>query len=317
MPLLCGCLICFSTFAVAQQRTELQWKFEPGRAFYQEITIDGRQTTTVKGVPQPTRVLQTLHVAWTPVQLRPDHAWVVRLQILALSMTVQANGKQVTYDSANPASAPRELADSMELLIGTEFLFAISPEMKTLEVSGLRALFSKMNQANVRSRQALQGLLSEDSLRQLSDQTFAVLPAGPVAVGDRWVAENRASLGPLGTFAVQNVFTYEGQVPRGADEYGKLDRIRMETVYGQRQPADGALSASAHVKRFDLTGSRAQGVFLFDADKGRIDSAQQEVSLAGKLTIESNGQVEELETLQEHTITIHSSDKPFPTSRER
>src|SRR5271166_3519074 len=62
MPLLCGCLICFSTFAVAQQRTELHWKFEPGKTFYQEITIDGRQTTTVKGVSQPTRVLQTLHV---------------------------------------------------------------------------------------------------------------------------------------------------------------------------------------------------------------------------------------------------------------
>ena len=29
--------------------------------------------------------------------------------------------------------------------------------------------------------EAVQGLLSEESLRQLSDQTFAVLPAGPVA----------------------------------------------------------------------------------------------------------------------------------------
>jgi hypothetical protein len=317
MSLLCTCLI---TFAVAQQRTELHWKFEPGKTFYQEITIDGRQTTTVKGTQQPTRVLQTMQVAWTPVQLRPDHSWVIRQQILALSMSVQANGKQVTYDSANPSAAPRELADSMEPLIGAEFLYVISPEMKTLEVTGLRELFSKMNQANVRSRQAMQGLLNEDSLRQLSDRTFAVLPAGPVAPGDRWVAENRASLGPLGTFAVQNIFTYEGRVPGREDGFFKLERIRMETIYGHHEPAAvSALNSSAQVKKFDLTGSRAQGIFLFDADRGRIDSAQQQVSLTGKLTVESNGQVQEVETLQEHTITIRGSDKPFTpaASRER
>jgi Family of unknown function (DUF6263) len=314
MPFLRSCLVltCLATFAAAQQRTELHWKFEPGKTLYQEITIDGRQTTTAKGTQQPTRILQTLHVAWTPVQMRPDHSWVIRQQILGLSMTVQANGKQVSYDSSNPAVGPKELADSMELLIGAEFLFVISPEMKTIQVGGVREFISKTNQANPRVRQAVQGLFSEESLRQLSDQTFAVLPAGPVAPGDRWVVENHAALGPLGTFAVQHIFTYEGPVPRADDAWGKLHRIRMETIYGQHQPAAaGILGSSGQVKQFDLTGSRAQGILFFDAEKGRIDSAQEEVSLTGKLTIESGGQVEEMETNQEHKITIRSSDKPI------
>jgi hypothetical protein len=312
MPFLRSSLVlfCLSTLAVAQERAELRWRFEPERTFYQEITIDGRQTTTAKGMQVPIRVLQTLHVAWTPVQMRPDHAWVIRQQILALSMVVQANGKQVTYDSANPSAAPKELADSIEPLIGAEFLFTISPEMKKLLVAGLRELFSRMNQLNPHVRQVMEGLLSEASLRQLSDQTFAVLPAGPVATGNRWVVENRAPLGPLGSFAVQNIFTYEGTVPRTDGAWGKLHRIRLDTAYGQYEPAPVAAGAASKVKSFNLTGSHAQGVFFFDADKGRIDSAQQDVSLTGNLTIESNGQVQEVETQQEHKITIRSSDKP-------
>jgi len=297
-------LLLLAGFARAQGRAELRWRFQPGKTFYQEITIDGRQTTTAKDGQMPIRILQTLYVAWTPLQLRPDRSWVVRQQILGMSMVVHANGRQVSYDSANPAASPRELADGIEPLINAEFLFVINPQMKTIQVSGLRELFSRMGQVSPKVKQTMQGLLSEESLRQLSDQTFAVLPDRPVAPGERWLVDNRVQLGPLGSCPVQHAFSYDGTVER--TDGGKLHRIRMETVYGKPEQPSGA---PAPVKQFDLTGSRATGIILFDADKGRIKALEQEVSLAGKVTVESNGAVQQLDTVQEHTIRIRTSDK--------
>jgi hypothetical protein len=297
-------LLAFLTAsAFGQEPAELRWKFEKGKTFWQETVTDLNQTVSVKGMEIPVKVKQSMVMSWTPVRQLDNKGWVIKQKTVGFKMDMELLGQKYSYDSAKPEGAPKDLAEGLKPLVGAELEFTLGPDFKTTKVAGFQAILDKLGQANPKAKQALAGVMNEESLKQISDANFAVLPTRPVAKGATWNVDTKTSMGGLGSLEVRRQLTYAGKV-------GKLDQIKLESKSIKHMLGGGNAGGLpfGKLKKLDLKKSSDTGTFLFDRDKGRIDSSDETVKLEGKIVAEANGQELELDLTHTQKTTVKTSD---------
>ncbi len=289
--------------ASGEDAVHLRWQLTPGKTFYQEMLTDQNVVLTAQGKETTNKTRQTIYLSWTPEKALDDKGWIVRQKVLGLKMEMEFLGQKLEYDSSNPGAAPKQLADAMAPLIGAEFRLTIGPNWKVTQLEGYKELLDKLGQVNPRLKQMLAATMTEDALKYVSDQTFALLPGKAVKKGDSWEMASKVPLGAVGSLEVRRTYTYEGK----AD---KLERIKVESRFlGYEPPAANAPAGLPFkVKKGDLQGSTATGVILFDNEKGRVASAEQTTNLSGKMVFEINGADEEVELKQTQKITTKTTD---------
>ncbi|MBY0522506.1 MAG: hypothetical protein K2R98_03875 [Gemmataceae bacterium] len=291
-----------ATQAFAQDKVELKWKFEKGKTFYQEQTVEAKGTTKVQGLDIHINSQQTLVVAWTPVTQLDDKGWIVSQQIAGLKLVMDMANKKIVYDSQKTGDAPKEFADALKPLIGAEFKLTIGPDWKATKVEGLEGLRDKLGEANPLVKQLTQGLLTEETFKQMADQQFALLPAKPVAKGASWTVDSKLPMGGNGTFVVRNKHTYEGKD-------GAMDKIKVETTYLKFEaPAAKGPPQPFKLKSFDMKNFKSTAAILFDATKGRVERSSQDTNLEGVLTVEIGGQDVEVGLSQSQKIASITTD---------
>src|SRR5262249_19749646 len=68
----------FALPAWAQEgKTELKWKFEKGKPFYQELSTDTTQDIKVMGMDVKQKQKQTFYFSWTPIEQK-DKDWIIK-----------------------------------------------------------------------------------------------------------------------------------------------------------------------------------------------------------------------------------------------
>ncbi len=194
------------------QETEIKWKFEKGKTFYQEMTTESKQTMKVMGIDINQTQKQTFYFSWTPEsQDEKDKNWRIKQKIEGVKMDLQISGTQIAYDSANDAtSANNPLADFFKALIGNEFILTVTPEMKVTNVEGKDAFLKKLTGTNPAMEPLLKQILSEEALRQMSDPAFSMVPDKAVKPGDTWKRTSKLNMGPIGTYESTYTYTFEG-----------------------------------------------------------------------------------------------------------
>jgi hypothetical protein len=197
------------------------------------------------------------------------------------------------------------LSDFFKALVGSEFTLTIDKDMKVTKIDGRDEFLKKLSSPNQQMEPLLKQILSDESLKQMADPTFSVVPTKPVKKGDTWDKKSTLNMGPIGSFETTYKYTYEG--PDDKDK--KLQKIKFDTSLKYTPPgpnAGGGLPFK--ILSADLQGKDSNGTLVFDNDKGRVASSTASSKLTGKLSIEIGGMASSVELDQTQTTTVKTSD---------
>lgn len=297
-------LLLVAALAGAQdEAVELKWQFKKGETFFQTLTTETNQEMKVMGMEVKQKPSQTFYISWTPVEEK-DKSWTIKQKIEGLKMDIQIGGNTISYDSTNPGAGANPLGDFFKALVGSEFTLTVSPEMKVTKVDGRAEFVKKLVDANPQMKTLLEGILSEDALKQMADPSFAVLPGKPVKKGDKWKSEAKLSLGPLGSYDTTYEYTYEGKDEKNKD----LEKISVVPTIKYNPPTGGdAGGLPFKIKSAALESKGAKGTIVFDSKAGRIDNSELNLNLEGKLDIEIGGMGTAVELKQTQKTTVKTS----------
>jgi hypothetical protein len=297
--------------AFAQDKADLTWKFEKGKAFYQTMTTETTQQIKVMQMDMNQKQNQTFIFSWTPKDQDKDKNWVIQQKIEAVKMDIEIGGNKITYDSTNPTAANNPLSDFFKALVGTEFTITLSPEMKVTKIEGRDKFLEKLVGVNPQMKPLLEQLLSEEALKQMADASFSVVPNKEVKKGETWKRESKLSLGPIGTW--NNTYEYT------LDSIEKnIAKIGVKTTMKYEKPGENAAGGLPFkIKSADLKSDSASGTIEFDTSLGRVAKVEMNQTLKGKLEIEIGGTTSPVELTQTQKTTVTTSaDDPTKAKKK-
>src|SRR5262249_40596001 len=149
--------------------------------------------------------------------------WRVRLKVLGVKLEIDSRGQNIEYDSTNPGAGGKVLADRMQPLIGAEFQLTLGPDLKATKVDGYQELLDRFAKVDARVKELIGAILTENSIKYMSDQCFALTPPREVKKGETWNTDIKLPLGSLGSWSGQYRNTYEGKE-------GNFDKVKVEVA---------------------------------------------------------------------------------------
>lgn len=288
--------------AIAQDKAVIDWKFEKGKTFYQELTTTTTQNMKVMGQDVVQKQNQTFYFSFTPKDEK-DGAWTIVQKIEGVKMSIDIAGQSISYDSTNPTAPNNPLADFFKALINSEFTISLDKAKKVSKVDGREDFVKKLTAANAQMQPLLKEILSDEALKQMADPTFGMAAGKEVTKGEAWERKNSTNLGPIGGYDSTYKYTYEGP------DANKMQKLKVETTLTYKTPAptaDGTLPFK--IKSANLTTKDAGGTAVFDSVKGRLDSMKLSQKLEGSIEVEISGQTSKVDLKQEQTTEIKTSD---------
>lgn len=299
--------------ALAQDKVKLEWKFEKDKTFYQEMTTKTTQTMKVMGQDVSQKQEQTLYFSYTPKEVDKDGNWTIAQKIEGFKMTIDINNQPISFDSTAAAGAANNatLGEFFRQLVGTEFKLTVDKSMKVTKVEGKDAFVKNLSTSNQQMENLLKKILSDDSMKQMADPTFGMLPGKEVTKNETWPKESTLSLGPIGGYANKYTFTYDGKDEKDPN----LHKLKVESKIEYKTPTE-AEGLPFKIKSANLTAKNSGGTMRFNAAKGRLEDSDLHLQLDGSLDIEIAGTTTKVELSQKTDTTIKCSDtNPVPPKK--
>ncbi len=294
---------CRSYAVKAEESVWIGLKLEVGETFYQEMTTDTTQKMTVMGQNITTVQKATNFLSFTPVDHDKDGNWTVKQRTNGLKMEIEIGGNKISFDSTKEEGQANPLSDFYKGLVGSEFTLTIDKDMKISKIEGRDEFIKKLVKENEGREPFLKATVSDEALKQMSDPAFSAIPNKAVKKGDTWEKNTTLDMGPIGTFDMNNKFTYVGSRDK------KLQKIEVDSILNYIPPGPslgGALPFK--ILKADLISKESKGDILFDSDKGRVVSSTMTIRLIGTLSIEIGGKSSETVLDQTRTTTVKTTD---------
>ena len=285
----------------------LKWRFEKDRPFYQELATETHQTMKVMGKDVSQTQTQTFYFRWTPTSRTGDD-WTLTQKIIGVKMDIDLGGSKIAYDTTRADYPKNALSDFFGSLKDAEFTATLDEESKVRKVEGCDEFIKKLSADNPTLGPMLTHLLNDDSLRAMTEMSFAGLPDRRVQPGDSWTRTSKLDLGAAGQWENKFKYTYRGLA-------GDLDNISVESTLKYIAPAAEASGLPFKIKKADLKCTQSNGFVLFDRETGRIVHTEMGLNLEGTLTIEIGGQEQNVELSQTQRTTLRTTDaNPVPSA---
>ncbi len=303
----------FAFSAPAQDKVKLEWKFEKGKAFYQEMKTTTNQNMKVMGQEVTQKQDQTFFFSYTPVDVDKDGNWTIKQKIEGVKITIDINNAPISYDSTNSTQANNALADFFKQLVGAEFTLTLDKNMKVTKIEGQDAFIKNLVQANSQMEGLLKKILNNDTLKEMANPTFGIIPGKEVAKGETWKKSSSLNLGPIGSYDNEYTFTCEGK----EKDHPDIALIKVETKLTYKSPTESEGSALPFkIKSANLASKNAGGQIKFDLKKNRLAESNLKLQLEGSLDIEIAGTTTKVDLKQEQTTVIKNSDtNPIPPKK--
>jgi hypothetical protein len=297
--------------ARAADESPLRWKFEKDKVFYQEITSETTQNLKIQNSDIKNSHKQTFIFSWKVTGQDKDNNWQLEQKIEGLKMEFKIGEQTVSFDSTKDSGGNNPLADFFKALIGSVFKLTVDKDGKVVKVEGKEDFIKKLINVNPQMEQLLKQIMTEESIRNMTEGTFLV---GPAKADEKtWKRPTTLSLGPIGTYEVENTYTLLGPDPMNA----KLIRVKIEPKLTYKPPTSNTGGLPFIIKSADIKTTKAEGFYLFDPEKGRVDSSELTVEMTGKLTIEIAGQTSTVDIVsQTQKTTVKNTDtNPIPPKK--
>ena len=295
--------VCAST-NISAQETALRWEFKKDRPFFLEITTDTTQAMKVIGVDVTQQQSQTFIYKWTLMERHKNKNWIVVQKVEAVKLEINIAGNKIVYDSSRGTETPRNaVAGFFKELVGSEYRFTISPEMKVLKVAGRDEFLAKLAKAQPGNRAEPSPILIDELLEQSAQQLLDMVPSKCVSNGDSWERKHYLNMVPIGAFETTSKYTYLGK-------QGKFNLIQVKTsLVHQPAGAEAQSSSPFKIKKAELRSQPGTGTILFDSQKCRLESSTFSVTAVGKLAIDIGGTISEVDFDQTQITSIRVFDQ--------
>jgi hypothetical protein len=303
-----GLAICLSNTAGVwgQKPVLLKWDLTPGRTFYQQVTTDTHQVMTVQDLNLTQTQLQTFYLKWTVKNRTPDGDTVIAQTIEGVKMKLDIGGNKIEFDSTAGPPPANPFNPFFQAMIGSEFELILNKKFQVTKVTGLEQLEKKLGNLNPGFQPVLKQILSEDAFKAMAVPVFQMIPAGPVAVGDRWNSETDMNMGALGTYKTVNRYVLGGTV-------AGLDKINVQTGLSYVPAPPGAKIGGLPFKIISgtMTSKNSGGTILFNNAQGLLHNSAIAINMSGKLSVEIGGNVTQVELAQTQVVTVRTSLAPL------
>jgi hypothetical protein len=193
---------------------------------------------------------------------------------------------KATYDSAAPPAEVPPLLAAYAAIVGLGYSVTVTPDLRVDGVAGvdalLDALVARFPGLDDAGRAAAVSILreefGEDAARQVIENGFAVVPTGPVGIGDTWTRAARVRIGvPLIVDATYTLTAREA----GAATIGVTGTYRTD-------PDKPGLTMGAITLDLDLAGTHA-GTVVLDEATGWVARSDVSQDVQGRMTLDNIG----------------------------
>jgi hypothetical protein len=290
----------------AQTKGEWTWKaFDKNTnpAFYQQLTTETTQKMKVMGMEVTQEQKQTFYIKWTPKEPDVKGNWVVTQKIVGVKMDIDIGGNKISYDSTAPAQPQNPMTDFFKALLELELTFTIDKDLKVVKIDGNEEFIKKLSKTNPQMEPLLKSILSEDALKKMTEPTLFAFPSKREdREKKRWNKVSELSLGPIGSYTTDYLFTLAG---KDKDSGGEKIDVKANMVY--KKPTEKG-KLPFQIDEGELTGKDGSGYAVFNPAKGRFDVYKMKMKLEGSLKIDIGGMKTTVDLAQDQNAVVTTSD---------
>lgn len=276
----------------------LKWKFKEGEKLQYLLDQQSVSALSVNGQMIENKVNQTFDMTWTIKKVMPDGSAEMTQTFDRVRFKTEGLLGEVAFDSKDakePEGPAAALAQVFRTLVGNDASLTMTAlgEIKDLKLpeKAVEAL------KNSPPGPGGQRTMSEESFKNIIQQSALVLPGKPLAANGTWTEKREMPQPPLGSMAVNTTYTF-----KGADAQNKaLDRIDLKSTMELKVNPDFPVMVT--LKEQDV-----KGAISFDREAGHVTTSKTEQKL--KLILETMGQEIEQETNTTIAITLQDGASP-------
>ena len=260
-------LALFASLATsASSQVRLEQKIREGANHTHSISSNVDQTLTLAGMDVDTKVETSAKTKVTVGKRESSGALRVQQKVESLQITMNTQGQQYSFDSANPdnkgTSILEMLRDVHKAMIKnvSTVVFDKNNRVEAVEIDkDLVGSLPPEVQALVKSQ------LDPEYLKKTANQELDRLPADPVNKGDTWVRTENSNFGAGQIMTFQTEYTYQGTVEKDGRTLDKITSKILSVMFAlEDSPLPFKLKGS------DLKATESEGIILFDRAEGHI-----------------------------------------------
>ena len=269
------------------QEVKLQLKFKEGQKLWFEEVATVKQTITFMGQSQKADSKTTTVTSYTVQKVTPEG--------VVLAMKIEDVDTKV---EGGLGGAIDQVAGKTK---GATLTVTMSPNGKVSKVEGAKEFIQKLV-GDDETAKMMKEFINEETLTKGVESTFGFLPDKAVKPGDSWTRETKLPLGGLGDFKLTNLYSYAGKKAGGE---AIDDKMKMDFAPPK---GGGGFGGLFKVVRGDLKGD-GKSTYLFDAQKGRLNTATTTLRMTGSLTMNVGGMESQIGLDMDNTSTTQFHDK--------
>jgi hypothetical protein len=277
-----GVLLVGATAAPAFGQVKLEWKFNEGDKFYVEdvSTLKNKIGFMGKEYDQTTKVTM---VTSYKVDKKTSDSTVLTSKI-------------ENVEVKSMAGLGESLDKMLEKLKGAVMKITLDKNNKITKFEGYEDFIGKLTAGDEETGKIIKKIITEDTLKQSSDQMFAFLPPNPVSKGDTWKHDAKVPFGGMGEFKASQEYTYLGKEAAG-------EKVALKGSLTYLPPKGDSTFGLFKIVRGNLKAEGAKGTMFFDAAKGRPIRYSMAMVMRGTLTLDIVGMMTDMELTMDQSST--------------
>lgn len=266
----------------------LKWKFSPNEEFRLETTTEMKQAIKVKNQADlPVQAVKHVQVSSYRAKPADGEGTVLEQKI-----------ESIRTESATASAPAPKLFQQLE---GATLRITLSPTFQVVKLEGYDEMLKKVAGDDANLERAVANLLPKETLLRSLEESFAFLPPPGTAVGKTWERKYTASLGPLGTLNITQVYKLDGEETLDGRT---VVRISCQPQVAYAKPSGKSSELPIQIADGQLTAEAAQGTLWFDPAAGKLVKSEMKMSLKGTLTVQAGGQQDVVEISQDLIVKI-------------
>lgn len=277
------CVVATGLQSANAQSENLRWNLKKGQAFSLKMNQDMMQKMQLPGLgAQEMPMTQEVDMTWSVVD-SDDEGFTVEQVITRMQMSLKSPFMNINYDSDDADSndpTAKQMGEAMKNVIGQKFVQKMNRRGEVVEV--------KLPEGLEGDAQAANNPLSGDMLKQVTQQAALVFPEGALSVGKSWDSSIDMNMNGM-AMKTKNTYKYEGTEKVDGKELHKFSIKVDMSIEG------GPQGIEVSVKDQD-----SSGVVYFDAEEGRIVSADSKQ----KMTLAMDAQGQQIEQEIDGTVKL-------------
>ena len=269
-PLIILLLVFPAIPSIAGGQTLLRWKLKTDDALRLTIQQETESQVAFSGKSATTKIELAVELDWL-VTAADEKEIKLKQTLRGVKLKLQSpEGGVIEYDSAaeaKPSGQAREMAESIQPLIGMELAMTMTPRG---EVVAAEPANKAAEELFADGKPGEQAGASRAQVQQLLKQSLVVLPEKEVSLNDTWTNTSKLS-GAAGEFQQVTTYRLAGLNEQNGQTIAQLEmNAQLDPAAGKSAPGKKAAAGKLRVK-----DHQQQGTIAFAVNEGRVTEAEQ------------------------------------------